>query len=324
MAVDREFPRNPGLGLACPSERLCVAGGTRGLFVSTDPAGGTSTWKLIIAPPAPALKTVVFQGSCPTVSFCAFPAYGGQVLTSENPSGGPGAWKVARTGAPTSRFGATHYHSISCASRSLCVEVEPGTRTVVASANPTGGRAAWQVRKLRETADSVSCVRPSLCVITTQAGNILTSTHPTKGRSPWRFTSLSGGGPPPFGVGLRGVIRPVACASTRYCLLASDIGGGPNILRSTHPTGGQRTWFPPGPFFHGKAFSGASCTPGRFCAFTSNDGTVFTNSRAPISRRNWTVTRTDRTRDLGVNISCVSSRFCVINRSDGKLFIGRG
>lgn len=314
MAVDRQFPRNPLLGIACPSERLCVAGGSNGLYVSTVPT--LSTWSFVIAPPAPPGRASVDQGSCPSVSFCAFPTHGRYVLISENPAGGPNAWKAVRTGAPTSG----HFGTVSCASASLCVGVESGSGYVAASSNPGGGRAAWKVRRLREAADSVSCVKPSLCVITTQPGNVLTSTDPTNGRAPWRFRVVDA---PALIRHAPISVEPVACASTHYCLHAFYTGIA-QIGLSTQPTGGSRAWLGPVAAFPRAFLTSASCTATRFCAFAGNDGAVYTSTRAPTRRASWTTSRTDRTADRNAHISCPSSRFCAIVRDDGKLFIGHG
>ncbi len=121
---------DPNLGISCPSKGLCVAGSAGGLFVSTNPAGRASAWDLAVG------GHEVYQGSCPSVSFCAFPSFRGVILTSNDPSGGASAWRRT-TGVLPLKSG---FPSLSCASRSLCVEVLAGQRKIAASTHPSGGK----------------------------------------------------------------------------------------------------------------------------------------------------------------------------------------
>jgi hypothetical protein len=76
-------------------------------------------------------------------------------------------------------FGAT---GLACPSVRLCVAV--GSSGIVTSTLPTGGPAAWKRANVKTpgTPEQISCASASLCVVTDDNGNILTSTDQAVGQ----------------------------------------------------------------------------------------------------------------------------------------------
>jgi hypothetical protein len=88
---------NPPEGLAsvsCPSISLCVAADPQpgGFFVSTRPAGGASSWRMVrLSGFAPA------SVSCATQSLCvAIDQFTSRAIASPDPSGGAASWSAAQ------------------------------------------------------------------------------------------------------------------------------------------------------------------------------------------------------------------------------------
>ncbi len=69
--------------------------------------------------------------SCPTTSFCAAVDTAGNLVSSNDPGGGAGAWRVTQVSADP------YLGRISCPSASLCVATSMSGH-VEASANPLG------------------------------------------------------------------------------------------------------------------------------------------------------------------------------------------
>src|SRR3954447_5254735 len=219
---------NALLGISCPSADLCVAGAGSGLLVSTRPAGGASAWHRV-----PGSSAAVYGVSCPTTSFCAAVGRGGKILTSRNPAGGAGAWTVSSTRVPTSS-GTFPY--LSCASPTLCVIVEGGSRSVSSATDPVGGASAWKTARLPRVASSLACVDAHLCLIGTRSGDLLTSKRPAGGGSTWHPEHIIGK------PGARDDMTAVACATSRLCFSAGLSGAVGLLQGSKDPTGGERAW----------------------------------------------------------------------------------
>src|SRR5262249_8383223 len=84
----------PVNAVGCASAGLCVAGGARGLLVSTAPMAGPRAWRLVTLPRLPAQITGI---SCPSAALCvAVGSSFGEVLTSTDPA--RGSWSLARPG----------------------------------------------------------------------------------------------------------------------------------------------------------------------------------------------------------------------------------
>lgn len=143
--------------ISCPSPSLCVGAASNGsLARSTNPTGGRDFWN--IAPLSSQRDASVSGVSCPSVTLCV--AVGAGVLTSTDPGGGIGTWKL--NGRPG------RLADVSCPSISLCVAVSD-VGDVVVSTQPTA-QAAWSDSYLPDPGGSllrfvsVSCPSVSLCV----------------------------------------------------------------------------------------------------------------------------------------------------------------
>jgi len=69
----------------------------------------------------------------------------------------------------------------------------PTALTILTSTDPTGGASAWTRASIpfdRGTLDGVSCPSVSLCVATTNRGDVVTATDPTGGASAWTSASV--------------------------------------------------------------------------------------------------------------------------------------
>lgn len=94
----RSSPRGSLNGISCAGESLCVAVRYEGsVFVSTDPTGGASAWSVGEVNEGHG-ATHLTAVSCPSTILCVAVSggsnnsNGGKVLTSTDPTGGPGTW----------------------------------------------------------------------------------------------------------------------------------------------------------------------------------------------------------------------------------------
>jgi hypothetical protein len=105
----------------------------------------------------------------------------------------------------------------------VCAEVLTGRGVV--DRRVGGGASAWSsapVASGDEIVAAVSCPSISLCVATTNKGDVFTSTYPAGGASTWKKTTVDQGA----------FLTAVSCPSVSLCI-AADRG---NILTSTDPT----------------------------------------------------------------------------------------
>lgn len=340
-----------GLGsIACPSVTLCVAGSDDGVLVSTDPTGGAGAWHLVEEPPGPPRPKRVISGpsgptppllteppvppaalppewapavygvSCPTSAFCVA-VEGAAILTSSDPAGGTDAWKTIRLGLSPEDF----LSGVSCASQSMCVAYEKTRYGIMAggrvmtSANPAGGAGAWHTATLSYVPDSVSCVRPNLCLLGTRSGTVLSSRDPQRGADAWRAVKVWGERTPRR----EDDVPMVTCASTRYCLAGPLEAHDLTVLvRSSNPTGTAKySWPQVGYGFYptrrrrrGALLDAGSCTQSGFCSLV---GAVITASGKELPGRVFTSPGYGRPWANSViggelsGVSCVSSQFCV-------------
>ncbi len=177
--------------ISCPSVSLCVAGDWDGdVVTSTDPTGVGSAWSVAYVDrnaesgltgldPQAAIGEV----SCPSVSFCAASDPTGEVLTSQDPTGGASAWRLSRAtprvlGAPEP----ASMHSLVCPSMSFCAGLRSALSTnselssseVALTNNPLNG-AEWTrvVIDRVGSLNAISCPTSSLCVAVDGAGNVV-------------------------------------------------------------------------------------------------------------------------------------------------------
>jgi hypothetical protein len=231
----------PLLGVSCPSDDLCVATGSDSLVAtSTNPSGGRTAWRTfhpggttdVEAPPSS--EGVVFPGaqirgiSCPTTSLCIGVSLDDRVLSSTNPAGGVGAWKVTpRSGGKEPH---THMTGISCPSPTLCIAVAYGSK-IVSSTNPAGDASAWTEIELDGRFDfrGISCPTVSFCAAVDNEGGIVTSTDPTGSASAWKFVGRPGG---------VSSLNGISCPSLALCVT----GNAGQMITSTNPADGASVW----------------------------------------------------------------------------------
>lgn len=225
----------PLFGVSCPSDELCVVTGSDSLVATaTNPSGGPAAWRTFhpggsidpVVPPGSA--GVVVPGaqirgvSCPTTSLCIGVSLDDRVVSSTNPAGGAGAWKVIERSGEKEPH--THMTGISCPSPTLCIAVAYGSK-IVSSTNPTGDASAWTEIELGGRFDfrGVSCPTISFCAAVDNEGGFVTSTSPTGPASAWAPVGRPGGIS-----GLNGI----SCRSPKLCVT----GNAGQMITSTNPT----------------------------------------------------------------------------------------
>jgi hypothetical protein len=228
-----------GAGLtpvSCPSVALCVAASQSGdLLTSTDPTAGAHAWSNTVprtplvscGPHGEQCQAQLAGVSCPTASFCAAIDGAGDVLTSENPTGGAASWTATDIDTPNTSAG-EQLSGISCPSQQLCVAIDPAGR-IVTSTDPAATPSQWARSTIdpHNFLDGVSCPTTTFCATVDQQGDVLTSQDPGAGAHAWTRTSL---GP--------GELAAVDCPSARFCV-AADYGG--DVVIGTPPPTRART-----------------------------------------------------------------------------------
>jgi hypothetical protein len=161
--------------------------------------------------------------ACQSTGQCLAVGDGGRVLSTENPTGGAGAWKLADVD------GSDRLISISCANLSFCVATDNHSR-VLTTTHPTGGASDWKATLVDpgRWIIGVACPSKKLCVVIDRKGGVVMSTKPTGGAHAWkRFQAV------------RGSLSSISCPSTKLCV-ASEANR--NVLVSTHPSAGAGAW----------------------------------------------------------------------------------
>lgn len=216
--------------VSCASASLCVVAPDTLLqinsepsalvFVSTNPTGNSSAWATKIGVDSGPQSEVVAM-SCLSAPLCVGAGAGGDVLTTDNPTGAANEW------APADADEENNLYSVSCPNTGLCAAADIAGN-VLTSTNPTGGAGAWSTAHVDggNTIFSVSCPTAALCAAVDDQGNALASTEPTGGESAWNVTKLEEGG---------GYLDAVSCPSAALCI-AGDANGG--VLVGTSEPGG--------------------------------------------------------------------------------------
>jgi hypothetical protein len=243
----------------------------------------------------------------------------GDVVTSTDPTGGPGAWTVTNIDSHAGNiFGLS---GVSCASPALCVAVEVagsdparGAGNVFASTNPTGGAGAWTlIPNVGSNAgfdgpSGVSCPSASLCVAVDNVGNVLTSTDPTGGPGAWTVTNVDHNG---------GLIS-VSCLSAPLCA-AVDFAG--DVVTSINPTGGAAAWHITK--IGNDRLSSVSCASSSLCvAVDSWKGNVATSTNPTGGPGAWHIANIDGSSGL-VGVSCPSPLVCVAVDDFANVLVGQ-
>jgi hypothetical protein len=170
------------LSISCPSVTLCVAGDAEGdVLTSTDPTGGSSAWNVTYVDdatePKAASGEIAQAGligiACPSVSLCMASDGAGNVLTSENPTGGASTWALTRvitfeTAPPTA------LKDLSCPSTTLCLGLYWQREKDYADINYNAfGGGSWNPLGIDggEPLSGVSCPSTRLCVAVDEDGD---------------------------------------------------------------------------------------------------------------------------------------------------------
>ena len=314
--VDGNGPFGPihshfNFGVSCPTSSLCAAIDENGdIVTSTAPGNQHRPWVIthVEGGPIPSFRLdfgclasitqCLSAISCPSASLCVAVDGQGDVLTSIDPAGGAGTWKI------TNVHGTNGIESISCPSVSLCVAVDQ-KGNVLSSTNPTGGRAAWASANVDGTNSffDVSCASGSLCVAVDENGHVITSTKPNGGASAWKAALIDGGNE----------LVGVSCTVASLCVIV-DANGDPVV--STNPTGGATAWKITRLNVAGTFDASVYCQSRSLCFLSDENGDVRTATN-PIGRRtSWR--RTARRVNFH-ELSCWSRSRCVA--ASGKLLI---
>jgi hypothetical protein len=296
----------PITAASCPSSSLCVAGdGAGNILSSTNPTGGPVAWSI-----AGVLSNELIAGvSCPSISLCV--AIGGKdVLTATDPSAGASAW------TKTTPNQGNYFYAVSCPSVSLCVAGGGGASihsgpTILTSTDPTGGASAWNsvpVASGDEIVAAVSCPSVSLCVATTNKGDVFTSTNPAGGASTWKKTTVDQGA----------FVNAVSCPSVSLCVAAdSNMAGDSNvaskILTTTNPTGRASAWTK-ATIDQGHTLNAVSCASVSLCVAGDSNGKILTSTDPTGGASAWTKARVARPDPNGnslTGVSCPSVSLCI-------------
>jgi hypothetical protein len=127
--------------------------------------------------------------SCPAVSLCVATDFGGQILTSTNPSGGASEWPTMSHSAPSFSVGGT-VPSVACGSVSLCVQPAGGAAFVSTDPRTKG---SWTPTNIDQSdgggngsgpggVTAVSCVSTRFCVAVDADGNAVVGAPATRGQ----------------------------------------------------------------------------------------------------------------------------------------------
>ena len=315
-------------GISCPTASLCVAvGGNNTVATSTDPAGGTDSWKVIEAgtgaAPSPGgffnghqLRSV----DCPSRQLCVAVSFEGQILTSTDPTGGAGAWKVADLASEGPNI---HFYGVSCPSVSFCAASAGGAK-VATSTNPAGGASAWTVTQLQGPMElrGISCYSAVLCAAVGDDGDsirpsetdqavVVASDNPLGGA--WDLGQLPG----------RRNLFGASCPAPDLCVSGDDLG---NLLVASNPFAGSDAW---------RQIDGGGsvqitdvdCVSSTLCLAIDNNGDVLTSEKPAGGPGDWTFANllpypgVDATAANALwAASCPSRSFCAIAVNHGQIF----
>jgi hypothetical protein len=156
------------------------------------------------------------------------------------------------------------------------------------------------------------CASVSLCVVTDDLGNLLTSTDPSSGARAWKRAHIDK-------THLGNDLIGVSCPTRRLCVVVDNAG---NVLSSTDPTGGKRAW----KLVHlhlikSSAGNALSCPSVSRCVVA--DGQKLASTTHPTGgARAWKLTTIDPGNEL-TSVSCPSARLCIAGDADGNMLVGR-
>jgi hypothetical protein len=160
LFIDSRPPGELG-SVSCTSPALCVAAetdrdfGAGGYVVtSRNPTGGASAWTVKFVDPGrlaqcdPEACQASFHAiSCPSISLCVGVDDAGNVVSSVNPAGPPGAWTVKHVDPNVPSSFTQGISGVSCASNAFCAAVDVAGN-ILTTRDPTGGATSWRTVSL--------------------------------------------------------------------------------------------------------------------------------------------------------------------------------
>lgn len=152
--------------VSCTAPSLCLAvaqlggPGSAEVFTSKHPTGGAGAWaatRLNLAPNAS-----LTGASCPTASRCVLIDSAGNVIVSNDPTGGPRTWRTTNVATAEGLVG------IACPSSTLCLALGRDWRLYVGHVSPIPPLVAQVRAQLRK--DLVPTARPKISQIVKNHG----------------------------------------------------------------------------------------------------------------------------------------------------------
>lgn len=234
--------------VSCPTARFCAAVDEQGdVVISTDPIGGAETWHATKIDPQQTVGGVTFgleAISCPSETLCVAVDEAGDVVSSEDPSGGTSAWHIVQL---PNAHGYSHQFNdltdVSCVSATFCAAVNIDGEAFIAS-EPTGPASAWSTRLPIYYGPAllmgISCTAGPVCVAVGSDGQTIESIDPGGGAADWTITEIGS---------LNQDVEwdGVSCVSTNLCVATGvdDLTGDGYVVtalptRAVTPTIGRR------------------------------------------------------------------------------------
>jgi hypothetical protein len=226
--------------VSCPTESFCAASAGNKVLITTNPVAGGSAWK-IAAEATPG--TELWAISCPKPSVCVavgynneYPYLRSEVVTSNNPTGGPKAWTVQH-------FDDYYLVTTFCPSTTLCIIAganwELNQEALLTSTNPTDTPPDWTGTSSFPKGvaiEGIGCSSESFCVLGGFDGAMFTSADPA-GENKWTVHYLEEPDPEGFAPS----VLAVECPAKSLCIAP----GIASFYASTEPLSGvwARTLF---------------------------------------------------------------------------------
>jgi hypothetical protein len=258
-------------------------------------------------------NAVIKGVSCASPSLCVAVDNKGDVISSTEPGGGAGAWKLANLTESTG------FLSVSCVpAGTLCVAID-GVGGVWSSTDPTGGAGAWSSVNITGGAGfggqaSVSCASAALCVIAPAdekgrgaevVADVFFSTEPTGAAGAWHDT---------LGVDTAGhALYGIDCVNPTLCVAAGAAG---HVATSESPAGGESAWSAAGVDEENNLYA-VSCASTLLCAAGDIAGNIVTSTNPAGGAGAWSVTHVDAANAI-FGVSCPSAALCVAVDDQGR------
>ena len=324
-------------GLSCPSASLCVGVDAAGYVVSTNrAAAGARAWKRVLVDTnnGDRGRDALTGVACPSASLCVAVDSGGNVLASRHPRGKAAAWTLTPVDTAIDACpvlgGYEPCHAaltaISCPSMSRCVAVDSNGR-VLATTDP-GAASSWSSVQadtvssvntgdhelVKASLTSLACPTVSLCVAGDDAGNVITSTHPTGTARAWKTThinpNLQGGG---YGV------ADLSCPSVRLCVAVD--GYASDVITATRPTRGSTAWKVTRVGNDNDALSAIWCPSSALCVAANLNGSNVASTQPTVGAGAWIARSRYGNSSLSA-LACPSRSVCDAVSSTGVLLTG--